>query len=157
MLSDIKLIISQLAKIIQSAQFLGITLGNMMSNLDKKALWDLAVPLTKDVWSKLASKATSSTIDTFERKISRKGAIRERKGFTLFISNKDMDDIIIGCFTDSAYVFFIDTACGFFIDKSYIWKRSHESRKRIRRWNSLVIAITFNDESLGKRSRGLEN
>ena len=66
----------------------------MMSHLGKKALLDLAVPLTKDVLPKLATKATSSVLDKFERKISGKAAVRVEKGFTLFISNGNMDDII---------------------------------------------------------------
>ena len=65
-----------------------------MGNLRKKALLDLAVPLGKDVLSKLASKATSSEWDKSERKISGHGAVRAGKGFILLIWNKDMDDII---------------------------------------------------------------
>ena len=71
----IKLSKAQLTKIIQSGGFLGKTLGNMTSNLDKKALVDLAVPFAEDVFPKLATKATSSVFDKFERKISGKGAI----------------------------------------------------------------------------------
>ena len=61
--TDIKLV--QLAKIIQSGGFLGKTLGN----LGKKVLLDLAVPLAKDVFPKLATIATSSILDKFERKM----------------------------------------------------------------------------------------
>ena len=43
---------------------------------------------------KLATCATSSILDKFERMISELGAVRAGKGFNLFISNKDMDDII---------------------------------------------------------------
>ena len=67
----------------------------MIANLDKKALIDLAVSLAKDVSAKLATKAVSSVIDKFERKISRRGAVRAEKGFTLFISNEDMDHMVI--------------------------------------------------------------
>ena len=42
-------------------------LGNMMSNLGKKALTDLAVPLTKDVMPKLATKPTLSILDEFKK------------------------------------------------------------------------------------------
>ena len=66
-----------------------------MANLDKKTLTDLAVPLAKDILSILATKATLSVLDKFERNISRQGAVRSGKGFTLFISNKDMYDIKI--------------------------------------------------------------
>ena len=61
-------------------------------------------------------------------------------------------DDTYGCFIDSAYGLFTDRTCGFFVDKCYIKKRSHESRKRTRRWNSSVIDITFYDESSGKMS-----
>ena len=69
--------------------------------LKQKALLDLAVPLAKYVLSKLATNPTLPIIDNFERKISRKGAVRAGKGITLFISKKiwriyekDMNDII---------------------------------------------------------------
>ena len=51
--------------------------------------------MDKDTLSKLATKATSSVTDKFERKISRQGAVRAGERFTLFISNEDMDDIMI--------------------------------------------------------------
>ena len=54
---------------------------------------DLTVLLAKDVLPKLATKTTSSVLDKLERKISGKGAVRAEKGFTLFISNEDVDDI----------------------------------------------------------------
>ena len=40
------------------------------------------------------SNLASSTIDKFDREISGKGAFRVGKGFTLFIWNEDMNDII---------------------------------------------------------------
>ena len=43
---------------------------------------------------RLASNLTSHVINKFERKISGKGTDRAGKEFTLFISNKDMTDII---------------------------------------------------------------
>ena len=45
MLTDIKLIKTQLTKIIKSGVFLCKTLGVVMGNLVKKALIDLAAPL----------------------------------------------------------------------------------------------------------------
>ena len=51
---------------------------------------DLAVPLAKDVLSKLATKATSSISDRFERKLIGQGSVRAGRGLTLFISNEDM-------------------------------------------------------------------
>ena len=76
-------------KTINSGEFL----GNMISKLGKEALTKFAVPLTKDSLPELATKTTSSAIDKFERKISGRGAVRAGKGFTLFITNEDMDDI----------------------------------------------------------------
>ena len=44
--------------------------------------------------SNIVSNALPNAINRFERKISGKGAARAGNGFTLFISNEDMDDII---------------------------------------------------------------
>ena len=55
---------------------------------------DLVVPLPKDVLPKLATKATSCVLDKLKKKITGQGAVRAERGFTLFISNEDMDDII---------------------------------------------------------------
>ena len=55
--------IENLVKLIQSGGFLGKTLDNVMGNLGKKAIIDLAVPFAKDVWPKLTTKATSSILD----------------------------------------------------------------------------------------------
>ena len=59
-----------MAKTIQSPGFLGRNLGK----LGKKVLLYLAVSFAKNVSPKLATKATSSVLDKFERKISGKGA-----------------------------------------------------------------------------------
>ena len=50
--------------------------------------------MAEDVLAKLATRTASSILAKFERKISGKGVVRAEKGFTLFISNKDMNDII---------------------------------------------------------------
>ena len=55
MSTDIKLCKAQLAKIIQSGEFIGKTLGN----LGKKALLDFAVPLAENVLPKLATNLTN--------------------------------------------------------------------------------------------------
>ena len=65
---DIKDSKSQLSKIIQLHGFLCKALGNIMSNLDKKALSDIAVSLVKDVLPKLETKTSSSVLDKFEEK-----------------------------------------------------------------------------------------
>ena len=90
MSTDIKLSKDQISKIIQS----GGSVGFWLSNLRKKALTNDAIPLAKDNLPGLASNLTSNAINKFERKISGKGAVRAGKGFTLFISNKDINDII---------------------------------------------------------------
>ena len=48
----------------------------MKSNLGKKALLDISVPLAKDVLLKLGTEATSSVLDKCERKISGKGVVK---------------------------------------------------------------------------------
>ena len=68
--------------------------SNMTSNLGKKALINLAIPLAENVVSKLATKETSAILDKFKRKITGKRTVRAGKWFTLFVSSKDMDDII---------------------------------------------------------------
>ena len=76
MTTDIKLSNSKLSKIIQSSKFLNKTLGN----LSKKALLDLTAPLATDM---------SPNFVYFRESVLRGG-----KGFTLFLSNDDMNDII---------------------------------------------------------------
>ena len=66
--TDIKLSRDQLSKIIKSGGFLTNTFGNVIGTLGKKTLMDLAVPLAKDLLPKLATKATSSKFDKFDRK-----------------------------------------------------------------------------------------
>ena len=60
----------------------------------KKTLTNIAIPLARDNLPELVSYLTSNVINKFERKISGKGAVRAGKGFTLFISDKDMNDIL---------------------------------------------------------------
>ena len=42
----------------------------------------------------LVSNLTPNAINKFKRKMRGKGAVRAGKRFTLFISNKDMNDVI---------------------------------------------------------------
>ena len=111
--------------------------------------------------SKVSSNAALNGINKFERKISGTGAVRVGKGFILFISNEDVDDIIkiikslgnsgilivritkavehqikktrrwISWCFVSTFAFFSDTTCDFLSGKRYYWARSHESRKTI--------------------------
>ena len=60
----------------------------------KKTLTNIAIPLARGNLPGLVSYLTSNVINKFERKISGKGAVRAGKGFTLFISDKDMNDIL---------------------------------------------------------------
>ena len=50
--------------------------------------------MVEDELPKVTTKATLSILDKLDRKISRKGVESAGKGFTLFISNKGMDEII---------------------------------------------------------------
>ena len=53
-----------------------------------------SIPLARDNLPELVSNLTSNQINKLERKISGKGAVRAGKGFTLFMSNEDMNDFI---------------------------------------------------------------
>ena len=88
--TDIKISKAQISKIIQS----GGSFGYSLANSGRKALTNVAIPLARDNLPGLVSNLTLSAMNKFDRKISRKGAGRARKGFALFISNEDMDDII---------------------------------------------------------------
>ena len=90
MSTDIKLSKAQILKIIQLAEFFGSWLGN----LGKKALTKIAIPLARDNLPGLVSNLTANVIIKFERKISWKGVVRAGKGFTLFVSNEDINEII---------------------------------------------------------------
>ena len=68
MQADIKLGKVQCLKISQSGGFLGKTLGNVMDNLSKKILIDLAVPFAEDFLPKLTAEATSFISEKFEKK-----------------------------------------------------------------------------------------
>ena len=90
MSTDIKLSKAQIPKVIQS----GGSLCSWLANLDKKALTNNVIPLARDNLPGLVSNLTSNAINRFERKISGKEAVRAGIGFTLFISNEDMNDTI---------------------------------------------------------------
>ena len=90
MSTDIKNSKAQISNIIQS----GGSFGSWLANLGRKALTNVAIPLARDNLPGLIRNLTSSVIDKFDRKISGKGAVRAGKGFTSFIFNEDMNDII---------------------------------------------------------------
>ena len=91
MSTDIKLIKTQISTIIQSDGSFDFWLGNS----GKKVRTNVAIPLARDNLPGLVSNLTSNAINKFERKISRKWAVRAGKGFILFISNEDMNYIIM--------------------------------------------------------------
>ena len=90
MSKDIKLSKTQISKIIQS----GGSFASSLGNLRKKALANVAISLATVNLPGLVSNLVSNAINKFERKRSGKGAVRAGKGFTLFISNENMNDII---------------------------------------------------------------
>ena len=79
-----------MSKIIQS----GGPFGSRLGTLGKKALTNISILLARDNLSELVSNLTSNAINKFESKISGKGVVRAGKGFILFISNEDMNNII---------------------------------------------------------------
>ena len=87
---DIKFTKAQISKMIQSSGFL----RNMLGNLGKKVITDLAVPLARDDLSELVSNLETNAINKLKRKISGKRAVRTGQGFTLFIMNEEINDII---------------------------------------------------------------
>ena len=90
MSTDIKLSKAQISEIIQS----GGPFCSWLSNLRKKALTNIAIPLARYNLPGLLSNLTSNAINKFERKINGKGTVRAGKLFALFISNEDMNDMI---------------------------------------------------------------
>ena len=90
MTTDIKLSKTQISKIIQS----GGSFPSLLGDWGKKALTNIAIPLATDNLPESVCNLTSNAITKFERKISGKGVVRAGKGFTLFILNEDMNDII---------------------------------------------------------------
>ena len=87
--TDTKLTQVEISKMTWSGGFL----RNMLANLRKKVVADLAIPLARDNLPKLISKLASSSVNKFERKISGTETVRAGKGFTLFILNEDMNAI----------------------------------------------------------------
>ena len=69
-------------------------------------LKNVVIPLARDNLSGLVSNLFLKAINKFKRKTSGKGAVRAGKGFTLFISNEDINDIkIIKSLEDSNVLF----------------------------------------------------
>ena len=100
MSADINLSKAQISSITQSGRLSMMEelhmLGDLGKAIGKQAITDLAIPWAKDVLLGLviniALNAASNARNIFERIISAKGTARAGAGFTLFISNEDMDD-----------------------------------------------------------------
>ena len=75
MSTHIKLTKAQTSKIIQWGGFFGSWLGN----LGKKALTNIAIPLTREILPGLESNLASNAIDKFERKYNWKRSCESRK------------------------------------------------------------------------------
>ena len=88
--TDINLSIAKISKIIHS----GESFDSWWSNLGKKALTNIAISLARGNLPGLVSNITSNAMNKYKIKISRKGAVRAGKRFTLLISNEDINDII---------------------------------------------------------------
>ena len=73
---------------------MGGSFGSWLGTLVKKALTNIVFPLAKDNLPGLISNLTSSAKNKFDRKISRKRAVRAGKGYPLFTSTEDMNDVI---------------------------------------------------------------
>ena len=114
MSTDIKLSKAHISKTTPSHGFDVMKELRMLNNLgkttDKEIIKNLAIPLAKDVFpglvSKIASIAALNEINKLERRINGKATARAGKGFTLFISNEDMDIIkIVEPFEKSGILF----------------------------------------------------
>ena len=82
--TDIKLLKTQLSKMIQSGGFLGILLGKLAGPLREAAM-----PLAKNVLAPLGLSAAMSAVDgSIKKKMLGSGAT------TLIISNDEMDDLL---------------------------------------------------------------
>ena len=92
------------------------------------------MPLTRDNLPGLVSNLAQNAINKFERKASRKEAVRAGRELTLFISNEDIIDIIkvIKSLEDSSVL--IDGATE---------TVKHEIKKKTRRWISSSFVKTF--------------
>ena len=114
---------NKISKIIQSGGFFGSWLGY----LGKSTLTNVAFPLARDTLLQLASSLSSNAINQVKRKISGKGAVRTGKEFTLFILNKDINDInkitksledsnvLIDGITETVNIKYKKQECGFFL------------------------------------------
>ena len=73
----------------------GESFGSWLSKWGRKGLTNIAIPLARDNLPGLGSNLASNAMNKFETKVSGKIVVRARKGFTLVISNEDMNIIKI--------------------------------------------------------------
>ena len=78
MSTDVKVSKTYISKILQSRG----CFRSWLANLRKKALTNIVISLARDNLPGLVSNLTSNAINKFERKISRKGAMRAENRFT---------------------------------------------------------------------------
>ena len=90
MSADVKFSKAQIRKFVQSNG----TFCSWLGNFGKKALRKFTVPLARGKLPGLVSNLNSNTKIKFKRKVSGKRVVKARRGFTLFISNEDINDII---------------------------------------------------------------
>ena len=90
MLRDKRLSKAQMSYMIQSDGFI----CNMLGNLGKKVITDLAMLFARDKIGLVNHLAPFNAKIKVEREIGRKKAVGEGKIFTLFILNENMNDII---------------------------------------------------------------
>ena len=90
MSTNVELIKAEISKKLQSHGSCSSWLGK----LGKQALTNIAIPSARAKLPGLVSNLTSNAINRFLEIISGKGAAGAEKGFTLFTSNEDLNDII---------------------------------------------------------------
>ena len=72
----------------------GGSCGFWLASLGHKTLTNVVIPLARDNLTGLLRNLTSNAINKCEKEVGRKGAVRTRKGFSLFILKEDMNNII---------------------------------------------------------------
>ena len=73
---------------------MGTFFGSWVDNLGIKTLTNIVIALAGDNLPGLVSNLTSSARNKFDRKANGNGTARAEKGFTLFVLNQNMNDII---------------------------------------------------------------
>ena len=87
---DVRWSKAQIYRIIQS----GGSFCSWSANLGKISITNVSIHLATNNLPRLVSNLTLSAIKKLDRKISVKGTVRVGKGFTLFISNEDINAIM---------------------------------------------------------------